>query len=265
MIKTNLFEETETHKIVLKKSNFSVLEYQKDISVSPEHAETAYFSSEMGVRKRQLICVINPESGVLAQRGIMQLMMGNVNVVTNVQGLGDLAKKFVESKVTGETGIKPHYSGNGVLVFEPTFRHVLLEDMSDWNGNLVVEDGMFLACQDSIEIKVSAQTTASSAILGGEGLFNPMLSGNGIIALESPVPREELIEIELHDDILKIDGNMAIAWSKSLKFTVERTTPTLIGSAVAGEGLVNVYKGTGKVLVAPVAHNRGISTPKTKK
>ena len=49
-----------------------------------------------------------------------------------------------------------------------------------------------------------------------------------------------------------IDGNMAVAWSGSLDFTVERSGRSLMGSAVSGEGLVNVYRGTGKVLFAPV-------------
>ena len=46
---------------------------------------------------------------------------------------------------------------------------------------------------------------------------------------------------------------MAIAGSSSLDFTVERSGKTLIGSAASGEGLVNVYRGTGKVLLAPVS------------
>ena len=57
----------------------------------------------------------------------------------------------------------------------------------------------------------------------------------------------------LQNDVVKIDGNMAIAWSGSLEFTVERSGKTLLGSAASGEGLVNVYRGTGKVLMAPVA------------
>ena len=69
--------------------------------------------------------------------------------------------------------------------------------------------------------------------------------------LESPVPRDELIEFDLKEDELKIDGNMAIAWSNSLKFTVERSSKSLVGSAISGESLVNVYRGTGKVLMAP--------------
>lgn len=53
-------------------------------------------------------------------------------------------------------------------------------------------------------------------------------------------------------DVMKIDGNMAVAWSRSLNFTVERSTKSLIGSAASGEGLVNVYRGTGKILMTPV-------------
>ena len=90
-------------------------------------------------------------------------------------------------------------------------------------------------------------------MLGNEGLFNTALSGTGIAVLESPVPREELIEVVMDNDVLKVDGSMAIAWSDSLKFTVERTTKTLIGSAASSEGLVNVYRGSGRVLIAPVA------------
>ena len=69
----------------------------------------------------------------------------------------------------------------------------------------------------------------------------------------------ELIEIELHDDVVKIDGNMAVAWSSGLNFTVERSGKTLLGSAASGEGLVNVYRGTGKVWMAPVIG--GVMTP----
>ena len=96
------------------------------------------------------------------------------------------------------------------------------------------------------------RSSLSSAVAGNEGLFNLGIQGNGVLCLESPCPREELIEVTLQNDVLKIDGNMAIAWSGSLDFTVERSGKSLIGSAASGEGLVNVYRGTGKVLMSPV-------------
>jgi uncharacterized protein (AIM24 family) len=59
------------------------------------------------------------------------------------------------------------------------------------------------------------------------------------------------VEVTLVNDVMKIDGSFAIAWSGSLNFTVERSSKTLIGSAASGEGLVNVYRGTGKILMMP--------------
>lgn len=118
---------------------------------------------------------------------------------------------------------------------------------------MTIEDGMFLACDTNVQNRVVARKNLSSAVLGGEGLFNLSLYGEGVVALESNVSEEELIEIVLENDELKIDGNLAVCWSSNLDFTVERTTSTLVGSAVSGEGLVNVYRGTGRVLMCPVA------------
>lgn len=262
MVRTNLYDTTEARKVTERRGIFSVVEYERDLSVSPDIAQTAYFASQMGTRKRQLVAEITRDTGVITQRGAMQLMLGDIDAVTDITGAGDLLKKVVGSKVTGESAIKPKYTGTGILVLEPTFRYIILEDLKDWDSDLVIEDGLFLACEDGVEIHVTARKTVSSAVLGKEGLFNSALSGVGVVALESPVPKNELIEINLSDDVVKIDGDQAIAWSKDLKFTVERTTHTLVGSMASGEGLVNVYRGSGRILVAPVYKNRGISVPK---
>lgn len=156
--------------------------------------------------------------------------------------------------VTKETAVKPEYIGEGFLVLEPTYKYIILQDVSKWGSvGMTIEDGMFLACDANVKRNIVARKTLSSAVLGGEGLFNMSLQGNGAVALESNVPEDELIEIELENDELKIDGNLAVCWSSNLDFTVERTTKTLVGSAVSGEGLVNVYRGTGRVLMSPVA------------
>ena len=156
-------------------------------------------------------------------------------------------------KASGESAIKPEYTGSGILVLEPTYKHLILLDASDWNGAVVLDDGLFLACDSSLQHKAVMRSNVSSALAGGEGLFNLSLNGRGIFCIESDCPMEELIEITLQDDVLKVDGNYAIAWSASLNFTVERSGKSLIGSAASGEGLVNVYRGTGKVLMMPTA------------
>ena len=230
-----------------QKGCFSIIEYKRDISVHPSAAQTAYFMSVMNVRQRQALCNID-KVGVALQAGAMQWIVGDVNVTTGIQG-----------KVTGESAIKPEYTGSGVVMLEPTYKHLMLIDVSEWGSGIVVEDGAFLASELTVQHEIARRKNISSAVVGGEGLFNLCLTGYGVVLLESPIPRNELIEIELNNDVLKIDGPLAVAWSKSLDFTVEKTTKTLIGSAASGEGLVNVYRGTGKVLMAPLQPKKMLS------
>jgi uncharacterized protein (AIM24 family) len=251
MYQINNFTNNDDIKVLDTLGAFTVVEYQRDLSVSPENAMQAYYCNAMNVRKRQVICDIS-KSDVTVQAGAMQWMVGKVSATTGLKGIGDFLGKAFRGSVTGESAIKPEYTGDGTLVLEPTYKHIILLDVADWNGSVVLDDGLFLACESTLKHKAVARSNFSSAVAGNEGLFNLGISGKGILCLESRCPKEELIEITLDRDVLKIDGNMAIAWSGSLDFTVERSGKTLIGSAASGEGLVNVYRGTGKVLLAPV-------------
>lgn len=245
----NLYDNKNI-EVIASKSGVKVLEYKRDLSVDTQSAINAYFASEMNVRKRQVLIELNGDAYTISA-GAMQWTAGAVKMVADVKGIGDFFGKAISSKVTKESAIKPKYEGKGLLMLEPTYKHILLEDVSEWNG-LVLDDGLFLACESKIKQKVVARTNLSSAMLGNEGLFNLCLEGNGIAVLESPVPRDELIEFDLQNDEVRIDGNYAIAWSKSLDFRVEKSSKSLMGSAVSGEGFVNVYRGTGKILMAPI-------------
>ena len=230
---------------------FSVYEYVKDLSVNSSSAVAAYFMSQMNCRKRQVLCKLNG-GAVKVQAGAMQWTTGAVSMETGVKGAKDFFGKALKSVATNESVVKPIFSGNGNLMLEPTYRYIILENLADWGEGMVIDDGMFLACDANIKEEVVRRQNASSAMLGGEGLFNLSLSGNGVAVLESSVPREELIEFELNNDEVRIDGNMAVAWSKSLQFTVEKSSKTLLGSWASGEGFVNVYRGTGRILMAPI-------------
>lgn len=231
---------------------YEVYEHLKDMSVQPSTAANAYFMSKMNFRKRQVLCKLNGNS-IKVQAGAMQWIAGNVTMDSGIKGAKDLFGKMLKGAVTGESAAKPIYNGNGYVMFEPTYKYIILEDISTWGSGMVLDDGLFLACDSTVQEEVISRSNFSSALLGGEGLFNLSLSGNGIAVLESAVPREELIEIVLENDEVKIDGNMAIAWSKSLQFTVENSTKSVLGSIASGEGVVNVYRGTGKILMAPIA------------
>ena len=273
--------QNENRKFAKSIGNFHVLEYVQDASVSPMNAMNEYFMSKMGVRRRQVVIDIDKDHSAIIQAGAMQWMGGNVRATSGVKGIGDFLGKAIKGAVTKETAVKPEYVGEGCLVLEPTYKYIILADIGKWGpAGMTIEDGMFLACDANVKSKVVARKNLSSAVLGGEGLFNLSLQGNGVAALESNVPEDELIEVLLENDELKIDGNLAVCWSSNLEFTFEcslkkwirsandelkideillyaghpeRSTKTLVGSAVSGEGLVNVYRGTGRVLMCPVA------------
>ena len=246
--------ENDNRKIIDRKGIFSVLENEKDESVSPWNATAEYFMQQMGVRRRQVIAELDGERTVVTQAGAMQWTLGNVQATTGLKGAGDFLGKMIKGAVTKESAVKPEYTGTGKLVLEPTYKFIIMQDVADWGADgVTVEDGMFLACEGTVNRNVVARSSLSSAIAGGEGLFNLSLNGKGVAVLESNVPLSELVEVELNNEELKIDGNLAVCWSSGLKFTVERSSKSLIGSAVTGEGLVNVYRGTGKILMSPYA------------
>lgn len=237
-------------KVVQQMGPFTVIEHQRDLSVRPESAMASYYCAEMNVRKRQVLCDLS-KAQVAVQAGAMQWMVGDVNATTGIKGVGDLLGKAMRGKVSGESAIKPEYTGSGIMMLEPTYKHLILMDAAEWGGAVVLDDGLFLACDSRLKHKAVMRSSFSSAVAGGEGLFNLSLNGSGVFCIEADCPKEELIEITLQNDVLKIDGNYAVAWSAGLAFTVERSGKSLIGSAASGEGLVNVYRGTGKVLMMP--------------
>lgn len=249
-----IFNLENSNRVISQKlGRFSVIEHMRDLSVAPSNAASEYFMSKMNVHLRQVAIGMDGQTSAILQAGAMQWMTGDISATTGVKGVGDFLGKMAKSVVTKESAIKPEYVGQGLLVLEPTYKYIILQNVADWgNAGIAVEDGMFLACDGTVSQKVIARSNFSSAVAGGEGLFNLCMYGSGTVALESNVPMEELITIELENDTIKIDGSFAVAWSADLQFTVERSGKSLIGSAASGEGLVNVYRGTGKILMSPV-------------
>jgi len=246
----NFVGQNKNINIVEEKGIFTVFEHKKDLGISPNVAQTTYFMQEMGVRQRQVLVRLE-NNAIRLNPGAMQMMSGSIKQTSGIQSAGDLLGKAIKSKMTGDSVVKPVYAGTGILITEPTFNHLLIEDVGSWGG-MVCDDGMFICCDDEIKDKAVTRSNFSSAIAGGEGLFNLCLEGQGFAVIKSPCPREELYEVILENDCFKIDGNHAICWSDDLQFTVERAGSSIMGSAASGEGLVNVYRGTGKILVAPL-------------
>ena len=85
MFQISNFTDNNDVKILSQLGAFQVIEYQRDLSVFPESAMIAYYSAQMNVKKRQLICDLS-KSPVTIQSGAMQWMLGNVHATTGFIG-----------------------------------------------------------------------------------------------------------------------------------------------------------------------------------
>ena len=140
MYRISNLTDNDDIRIVETAGAFTVIEYCRDLSVSPQSAMNAYFCDAMNVRKRQVICELS-KSPVTVQAGAMQWMVGNVNATTGIKGVGDLLGKAVRGKASGESAIKPEYTGTGTMVLEPTYKYLLLLDVGEWGGSVGLEAG----------------------------------------------------------------------------------------------------------------------------
>lgn len=50
------FTDNDDIKTLDQQGPFSIIEYQRDLSVTPASALNAYYCSQMNVRKRQVVC-----------------------------------------------------------------------------------------------------------------------------------------------------------------------------------------------------------------
>ena len=226
-----------------------ILEYQRLLGISDTAAaQRIFFMEQQNIRVRQIALYLNNES-VTVERGAMSYFQGALEMVSGVTA-GNALGKMLKASVTGEQMSQPKYTGTGMLVLEPSFRHFLTLKLAE-NESIIVDDGMFYCAQGSVTVKTVAQKNISSALAGGKTLFQQQLTGPGLVILESVVPMQEINTMHLENDVLKVDGSFAILRSSSLEFTVERSAKTLVGSAMSGEGLVNVYRGTGEIWLAP--------------
>lgn len=64
------FTDNDDVRVLGSMGPFTVVEYLKDLSVTPSTAMTAYYCNEMNVRKRQVICDLS-KANITLQAGAM--------------------------------------------------------------------------------------------------------------------------------------------------------------------------------------------------
>jgi uncharacterized protein (AIM24 family) len=194
---------------------------------------------EEGLR---FIKVLMNNETIRAEAGALFYFLGDIRMES--QGTGGVGG-FFKSLATGETVVRPSYTGTGELYLEPSFEsyHILNLQGEEW----VMDTGGYWASEGSVQVDAK-RNKLLTGLFGGEGLFQTTAKGHGQVVMKTPGPIEV---VHLRNDRLVVDGNFAVARSATLNYTVTKATKSLLGSLTSGEGFVNTYEGTGTVLLAP--------------
>jgi uncharacterized protein (AIM24 family) len=226
-------------------AKFEILQYK------PLQLASLYHAQRAGSRLQQVRIVLENGS-VITEAGALSFSKGHItaeNSLGSGKGAGGLLKNLASSMLTQESTFKPSYTGSGEVYLEPSFEHFLLYRLD--NEEIIVDKGMFVACESSVQVGVAAQKSISAALKGGEGLFQTSLKGYGLVVLLSPVPSHEIMKLQLNNERLQVDGNLAILRNGNIHFSVERSSKSIVGSFTSGEGYLQTFTGTGTVWIAP--------------
>jgi uncharacterized protein (AIM24 family) len=119
------------------------------------------------------------------------------------------------------------------------------------NDTLIADQGLFFCAEDSLKVEAHKVESFSARVAGGEGRYQTKITGTGIVVFRIPVPRKEILEFTLTGDTMQVDGSMALLRSGSVQFSVEKASTSIVGAVTSGEGLLQTFRGSGKVWVAP--------------
>jgi uncharacterized protein (AIM24 family) len=72
--------------------------------------------------------------------------------------------------------------------------------------------------------------------------------------VQSPIPASDVLRIDLNNEELRVDGNIVLFRKGEITQTIDNATANPVGLATSGEGLVQVFRGTGQVWLAPAEY-----------
>ena len=248
-------------------TTFELLEYAALSGSEPLTAvERLYALNRAGARLRQLRVRL-ADDAVRTEPGALQFLKGHIQMESTTGaggGLGGLMRGALAAARTGETVFKPLYRGRGELYLEPTFGHVWLAQLGrealggaaaggEALGATTVyaDQGLFYCCEDAVQVSAHKVESFSARFAGGEGRYQTELTGSGLVAFRIPVPRSEVVAVDLTDETLQVDGSFALLRTGDVRFTVERAGGSVADAVTSGEGLLQTFRGTGRVWLAP--------------
>lgn len=187
---------------------------------------------------------------VRCEAGSLSYLVGNIRIHSQlIPSVGSV----VSSWMSGESVYRPTYTGSGVITLESSLGgfHVLELEGQSW----ILEKGAYWASEGSVDLKFFKEKLLTS-LWAGEGFvyLQSQVSGQGKVVVTTKGPVEE-IDLSEGQEVV-VDGDCVIGRMASVSFSMRRPTVNFLGRFTAGEPIVRVYRGPGKLLLSPTYYWR---------
>lgn len=172
-------------------------------------------------------------------------IVGKLN--SNTKGFGALLGSIGRSLTSGESMFITEATGksnNSEIGIAPASIGKI-EKLTVGSSQYRLNTNAYLASDVSVSYKMVKQNISKSFFGGTGGLFVMETQGVGDLLIAS---FGDIIELEVTPDLpLTVDNNHVLAWSSDLDYNIEIASGTF--GFTTGEGLVNTFRGSGKVLI----------------
>ena len=183
---------------------------------------------------------LDPDESIVAESGAMAWMTDTVRLSTSARG--GMFRSLRRSALGGESFFQNVFEAEwpgGAIGFAPGQPGDIVAVDVD-GGELMLEDGAFLASEQSVIIDSSWQGLSG---LFNEGLFILRATGNGMLFFSA---YGDIQEIEV-DGSYVVDNGHAVAWDATLNCRVTRSRS--IRAFMFSDQLLMSFRGRGRLWV----------------
>jgi uncharacterized protein (AIM24 family) len=187
---------------------------------------------------------------VRVEAGALSYFNGDISIHSRlIPSVGGLIK----SLLSDEAVFRPVYVGTGVITLESTLGGFYVLDLQ--GESWILERGAYWASEGSVDVSYHRERLVT-AMWAGEGpvYLQTRVRGHGKVVLTTRGPVEEIQMVG--GKKVATEGKYVIARTGDVSFKVRRSTKNFFGRFTAGEGLVRVYEGTGRILLNPAPYWR---------
>jgi uncharacterized protein (AIM24 family) len=158
---------------------------------------------------------------------------------------------LVAPLLADEAVFRPAYFGTGVMTLESSLGGFHLIDL---NGeSWILERGVYWASEGSVDVSYHRERLAPATwAREGHVYLQTRVRGHGKVVLTTRGPVEEVVM--RRGRTIAAEAEQVIARTDDVSFKIGRSTENSLARLTAGERLVRLYEGTGRILLNPAQH-----------